>query len=123
MLRTHRQRVPAMLAVACVWMMVYAVAGAAPDDGQQLAPAEATAPAAKDGSDSTKTTDKDGKAPDDCKGSTTSTTRKDGDGKDGDGKGTTTTTSKDGDGKDGDGKDATNSDAPSSGSGGASDSE
>jgi len=107
MLRTHRQRVPAMLAVACVGMMVYAVAGAAPDDGQQLAPAEATAPAAKDGSDSTKTTDKDGKAPDDCKGSTTSTTRKDGDGKDGDGKGTTTTTSKDGDGKDGDGKGTT----------------
>ena len=74
MLRTHRQRVPAMLAVACVGMMVYAVAGAAPDDGQQLAPAaETTAPVAK--SD----TDKDGKgsATDDCKDSSTSTTRHD----------------------------------------------
>ena len=84
MLRTHRQRVPAMLAVACVGMLVYAAAGAAPDDGQQLIPAaEMTVPVAKgDG--------KDAKATDDCK-DTTSTTKKDG------GKDTTSTTKKDGD--------------------------
>ena len=93
MFRTHRQRVPAMLVVACVGMMVYAVAGAAPDDGQTLAPAEATVPAAKSSSAPT----------DDCKEPTTSTTRgststtRDGDGKDG---GSTSTT-RDGDGKDG----------------------
>jgi hypothetical protein len=104
MFRTHRQRVPAMLAVACVGMMVYAVAGAAPNDGRELAPAEATVPAAKSGSDPTATTAKGDKSAtkDDCKEPTTSTTRKDGDGKDGDGKGgSTSTTSKDGDGKGG----------------------
>src|SRR5882762_10045351 len=42
-LRTHRQRVPAMLAVACLGMLVYAVAGASPD-GLQLAPAACPGP-------------------------------------------------------------------------------
>src|ERR1041385_3909811 len=93
MLRTHRQRVPAMLAVACAGMLVVAVAGASPD-GRQLAPAAcADAPAdssscvqpsattaAKGGS--TPTTDKGDKgttdttSKDDCKGSTTSSTSK-----------------------------------------------
>ena len=100
MLRTHRQRVPAMLAVACVSMMVYAVAGAAPDDGQLLVPAETTAPAAKSDSSTPTTRKGSDTRDDDCKGSTTSTTAKDGDGKDGDGKGSTTsTTTKDDDGK------------------------
>src|SRR4051794_638204 len=83
MLRTHRQRVPAMLAVACVGMMVYAVAGAAPD-GRELAPASCDSattscvqPAAdKSGDKSTPTTDKatqtTGK--DRCGGSNTPTT-------------------------------------------------
>ena len=91
MLRTHRQRVPAMLVVACVGMMVYAVAGAAPDDGQQLSPAAKS-------STTTSTTGKDGKGStpsDDCKGPTTSTTEKDGGGKGP----TTSTTEKDGGGK------------------------
>jgi hypothetical protein len=99
MLRTHRQRVPAMLAVACVSMMVYAVAGAAPDDGQVLAPAETTAPAAKSDPSTSTTRKGSDTRDDDCKGSTTSTTAKDGDGKGS----TTSTTAKDADGKDGDG--------------------
>ena len=84
-LGTHRQRVPLMLAVACVGMLVYAVAGAAPDDGRELAPAACEG----DGGSRTSTTscdEKDGgggkgdkdsstTGKDDC-GPTTSTTRK-----------------------------------------------
>ncbi len=99
---THRQRVPAMLAVACAGMLVYTVAGAAPD-GRQLAPAtcssEAGPPApgcfeTAAAKDSTPTTEKGGdkgSTPDKCE-STTTTTRKGGD-KDP----TTTTTEKGGD--------------------------
>ena len=97
---THRQRVPAMLAVACAGMLVYAVAGAAPDDGRQLAPAtcsssEAGPPtpgcveAAAD-KGSTPTTAK-GSTPTKCEPTTTTT------GKGGDKDPTTTTTGKGGD--------------------------
>jgi hypothetical protein len=99
MLRTHRQRVPAMLVVACVGMMAYAVAGAAPDDGRELAPAEATAPAAKSDK-ATSTTEKGDKSSstdkDACGGSKTPTTDKDGKDDPKDDKGSTPTTSKDG---------------------------
>ena len=83
-LGSHRQRVPAMLAVAFVGMLIYAVAGAAPGDGRDMAPAKCSTDS---GSGTTTTTRC---ADDDCSGSTTSTTRK------GDG-GSTTTTGKDGD--------------------------
>ncbi|HVW32756.1 MAG TPA: hypothetical protein VHL53_09480, partial [Acidimicrobiia bacterium] len=42
---SHRSRVPAMLAVACAGMLVYAVAWASPD-GTELAPASCAAPRA-----------------------------------------------------------------------------
>ena len=84
---THRQRVPAMLAVACVGMLVYSVAGAAPD-GKELAPAKSSTTSTTTKCEpTTPTTDKDGD-----KGSTTTTTEKGGD-KDP----TTTTTDKGGD--------------------------
>jgi hypothetical protein len=105
-----------MLAVACAGMLVYAVAGAAPDDGQTLAPAScATAPVAgppapcfetaaaadKTGDKgSTETTAKGDKGStsggkDPCAGSTP-TTSKDGKGD----SGSTPTTGKDGKGSD-----------------------
>jgi hypothetical protein len=37
--RTHRQLVPAMLAVAFAGSLFYVAAGAAPRDGKELAPA------------------------------------------------------------------------------------
>ncbi|MDQ1497505.1 MAG: hypothetical protein QOI86_845 [Actinomycetota bacterium] len=112
-LRSHRQRVPAMLAVACAGMLVYAVAGASPD-GRQLAPAPcaasdvggppscadqsmsvaaangggSTSSTGKDSGSSTPTTGKDGG----CGGSTTTTTDKGGQGS------TTSTTDKGGQG-------------------------
>lgn len=92
-LRTHRQRVPAMLAVAVVGMLVYSAAGAAPDDGKDLGPAKpSTTTTTSKCEPSTSTTRKDGD-----KEPTTSTTRKDGDKEP-----TTSTTAKDGDNKDGD---------------------
>jgi len=94
MLRTHRQRVPAMMAVACVGMMVYGLAGAAPD-GTELAPASCDAatscvqPAAKSGDKATSTTakgDKSSTGKDPCAGSSDGKGTKDGS------KDTTTTT-------------------------------
>ena len=89
-LRSHRQRVPAMLAMACIGMLCYAVAGASPNDGRQLAPA-AAAPDKSAGGSSTPTTDKGGSGSNPGKGncdpSTTSTTAKGG-------QGSTTTTGK-----------------------------
>ena len=106
-LGSHRQRVPAMLAVACAGMLVYAVAGASPD-GRQLAPAScsgtqsvdtttttscsdvaaaSTAAPVKGSSGSTSTTTGKG-----ANGSTTSTTDK------GSGASTTSTTGKGGHG-------------------------
>ena len=81
-----------MLAVACVGMMVYGLAGAAPNDGRELAAAPTTSTTAK--GDKGSTTDATGKGS--CGGKdSTSTTTKDGGGKD-----STSTTTKDGGGKD-----------------------
>ena len=90
-LGSHRKRVPAMLAVACVGMLVYAVAWASPNDGTQLAPACAGAKSA-DSTASTSCPDASVAAitANDSKGSgkdSTSTTADKGSGKD-----TTTTT-------------------------------
>lgn len=85
-LGTHRQRVPLMMAVACVGMLVYAVAGAAPDDGRQLAPAACESDSGSRTTSTTSCDEKDGAAKgdkgststtgkDDCR-PTTSTTRK-----------------------------------------------
>src|SRR5207248_3001237 len=62
-LGSHRQRVPAMFAVACIGMLCYAVAGASPGDGRELAPASC-APATASCSDaSVQATDKGGSTP------------------------------------------------------------
>ena len=60
-----------MLAVACVGLLAYAVAGAAPGDGRDLAPAESTTSTTKGAGGTTSTTGKDA-----CAGSTTSSDRK-----------------------------------------------